>query len=86
MYETINEQVAVLAVFGLDGHKVRPFRMKWQHNEIDFIHVDYQHKYKDGESMIHVFCVSDGPNYYELHFDAVAMKWILGRVSDNEAN
>jgi hypothetical protein len=85
MYENINEQIAVLVIFGLDRKKVQPCKIKWKGREYLITHVDYQYKYKEGRSVVHVFSVTDGVQYFELKFDSENMKWMLGRVSDNVA-
>ena len=86
MYENINEQVSVLVVFGKDSHKVRPFRIKWGDRTFEITEVGYQYKYKEGTSIIHVFSATDGTNFFELKYDSEDLKWMLGRISDNEAH
>ena len=86
MYENINEPVSVVAIFGTGPKKVQPWKFKWHDKEYLITHVDYRYKYKQGESLVYVFSVTDGTAYFELHYDSRDVKWLLGRVSDNEAN
>ena len=85
MYETINEQVAVLVTFHTDTQKVRPLKMRWKNRAYVFNEVNYHFKYKRGTSLIHVFSVNDGANYFELEYDSEGLIWMLGRVSDGQA-
>ena len=84
MYEDINEQVSVLVVFGQGDRKVRPFRIRWGDRTFEITEVGYQYKYKEGQSVIHVFSATDGTNFFELKYDSEDLKWMLGRVADNE--
>lgn len=86
MYENIDEQVAVIASFGAGPRKIRPWKFKWQGKEYVITHVDYTYKYMKGQSLIYVFDATDGTNFFELHYDSANTKWLLGRVSDNEAH
>lgn len=85
MYEHIGERVAVLVLFGKQYKEVRPFKLKWHDKEYQISHVDYHHKYKDGNSLIHVFSATDGTNFFELKYNSEDLSWMLGNVSDNEA-
>ncbi|MBC7707803.1 hypothetical protein H7Y63_01110 [Polaromonas sp.] len=86
MYENINEQVSVAVIFSKGSHKVRPFKVRWNNRDFEITAVDYQYKYKEGQSLIHVFSVTDGISYFELQYDSANLKWILGRISDGEAH
>jgi hypothetical protein len=86
MYENINEQISVAVIFSKGAQKVRPFKLKWKDREYEITHVDYQYKYKEGTSIIHVFSVTDGTSFFELQYDSEDLKWMLGRISDNEAH
>lgn len=86
MYENINEQVSVIAIFGQDYKKIRPFKMRWRDKDYFITKVGYIHKYKQGKAMWHVFSATDGTNFFELSFNSESLVWMLGRVSDNEAH
>ena len=86
MYENINQQVQVIAIFGLEYKKVRPFKMEWHGREFLIKEVTYTRKYKEGQTIWHVFSGTDGISFFELKYDSYGLKWILGRVSDNDAH
>lgn len=85
MYESIDEPVSVIAIFGKGYQSIRPFKMQWHDKDYLIRQVGYVHKYKEGVTMWHVFSVTDGINFFELKFNSEELKWILGRVSNNEA-
>ena len=86
MYENIDEPISVIAIFGKDYKKVRPFKMEWKDKEYLITKVGYVHKYKEGQIMWHVFSATDGTNFFELKYNSEGLHWMLGRVSDNEAH
>ena len=84
MYETINEKIDVIAIFGTGFHDARPFKLKWGGKEHIITKIGYKHKVREGRKVIHVFSVTDGVQFFELRFDASDLQWILGRVWDGE--
>ncbi len=86
MYEHINERISVVAIFGNTYNDVRPFKIKWHEREYLITKVSYVHKYKEGKTLYHAFSATDGVNYFELLFDPQELSWLIGRVSNNEAN
>lgn len=86
MYEHVNERIKVVAVFGNGYKDVRPFKAQWGEKEIIVRKIGYVHKLQEGRAVRHVFSISDGVNFYEFIFDAADLSWLIGRVSDNEAN
>lgn len=85
MYETINEKVDVVAIFGKGFQDVQPFKLRWNRREYVIAKVGYKHKVKEGKKIIHVFSCSDGSTFFELRFDAEDLAWMIGRVWDGEA-
>jgi hypothetical protein len=86
MYENINEQVQVIAIFGDEYKKIRPFKMQWHDKDYLISEVGYLRKQKEGKATWHVFSVTDGANFFELMFNSESLVWMLGRVSDNESH
>lgn len=84
MYETINEKVNVVAIFGTGFLDVKPFRISWNGRVFTITQIGYKHKVREGQKIIHVFSCTDGATFFELRFDAVDLKWILGRVWNGE--
>ena len=60
--------------------------MEWKGREYLIQQVTYIRKYKEGRSIWHVFSATDGTSFFELQFDSESLKWMLGRVSDNETH
>jgi hypothetical protein len=86
MYENVNERISVIAIFGTTYKDVRPFKIRWHNRDVLITKVGYHHKYKEGNSTIHVFSATDGANFFELKYDSANLSWLLGRVADNEAS
>ena len=86
MYENINERISVVAIFGDTYQSVRPFKLRWKSKDYVIKKVGYQHKFKEGQNIIHVFSATDGINFFELKFNANELSWLIGRVGNNEAN
>ncbi len=86
MYEYIGDQIEVWVKFGSKKMKVRPFWLDWNGRRYLIKQVTYIRKYPEGGIVWHVFSANDGSNFFELKYDSVAMKWILGRISDNETH
>lgn len=86
MYEIINERVDCVAVFGKNFHDLTPHKIKWRNKIHNIDQVGYKHKVRQGNKVVHIFsCVSDG-NFFELCFDAIDIKWTLGRTWDGETS
>lgn len=86
MYETINEKVNVLAYFVQGYRNVKPFRFIWHDKEYRINKIGYVHKKQHGRTILHVFSVTDGSNFFELQFDPQELEWFLARTWDGEAN
>ncbi len=86
MYETINEKIDVIAVFGSGFRDAKPFRIKWQGKDHTITKIGYQHRVKEGRKMIHVFSATDGSTFFELRFDTDELQWLIGRVWDGETS
>lgn len=84
MYELINEKIDVVAVFGRGFNDVKPIKIRWGSREHRITQVGYTHKVREGQKVIHVFSCTDGQNFFELRFDAVDLKWVLGRTWDDD--
>jgi hypothetical protein len=85
MYETINEKVDVIAIFGQGFQDAKPFKIRWHGQDHIITKVGYKHKMREGQKIIHIFSCTDGATFFELRFDAEDLKWLIGRVWDGEA-
>jgi len=85
VYETINEPIDMIAIFGKTYHDVKPYKFRWGDKEFLITKIGYKHRVKEGKKTIHVFSVTDGSNFFELRFDAENIAWKLGRTWDGEA-
>lgn len=86
MYETINEKVDVIAIFKKGYEDVRPFKVRWHGQDHAITKVGYQHKYRQGKNIIHVFSCTDGASFFQLAFNAAELSWFIEKVWDGETN
>lgn len=86
MYETIDERVDCVAVFGTNFHDLKPHKIKWRNKVHDIDEVGYKHKVREGSKVMHIFSCTSGSNFFELKFDANDIKWTLSRTWDGETN
>lgn len=84
MYETINEKVDVVAVFGTGFAEVKPFKIKWHKKTFVIKKIGYKHKVREGRKIWHIFSCTDGSTFFELRFDATDLQWLIGRIWDGE--
>lgn len=85
MYETINEPIDMIAIFGKGYQDIKPYKFRWGAKEFVVTKIGYMHKVKDGKKVIHIFSATDGTNFFELRFDAEDVSWLLGRTWDGNA-
>jgi hypothetical protein len=80
VYEEISEPVEVITFF--ENGRVHPLRFKWKGTVHRVRRVNGSWSSRDGERYKVYFSVStDGPDCYELLFDATEFKWELTRVA-----
>ena len=83
MYETINEKVDVVAIFGQGFQDAKPFKIRWGPREFKIKKIGYMHSKKDGNKTIHIFSCTDGAQFFELRFDPIDLSWFIGRIWDD---
>ncbi len=78
MIAGFREEVRAGAVFNHDGIKPVWFDLHGHKVAIKEIHYKWTEKYSG--STIYKFTVSDGENFYELHFSGDDMRWYLAAM------
>lgn len=82
MLEHLDEKVSVLSIYNKDTGVVKPHKMRWKNDYINFTETTYHHLVKQGRHMFHVFHVTDGTMDFRLHLDTQTLHWKLIEVSD----
>ncbi len=78
MYEEINEQVAVVAIFR-NGHAF-PHSFSWHGRKLLVDKVNLEHQERHGDDLLFCFAVTAGGNSYELSFNSHLLVWTLEKV------
>ena len=86
MYETINQRIDVIAVFGTGFKDIKPSKIRWGNREYEIKKIGYVHRKRDGNKLMHIFSATDGAQFFELRFDPYDLSWFLQRVWDGNTN
>lgn len=78
MYEEVDEQIAVAAVF--KNGRCLPYSFDWQGRRYKVDQVNLEHQEKRGDDLVFCFSVTAGGNSYELSFDSRHITWSLDRI------
>ena len=79
---TINERVAVIAVFHNKDQLLSPLRLRWQRKEYTLGDIDFYHTTKDGYHTVHHFSLTDQAEsmYMKLAFHSGNLVWTLQEI------
>lgn len=77
MRESLDEPVSVVFYYNANNHHVQPYRLTWQNRDYKLGKVDFWHKTKIGDRLIHHFSIadSDGALYFKLALDTSTLHW-----------
>jgi hypothetical protein len=75
MYETINQNVHVAALF--KAGQAIPLKFLWNGREYPVKKVNLSYTKYEGRSKIYYFAVSDNSNYFKLRFNSEDLSWVL---------
>ncbi len=78
MYEDINEQTVVVAVF--KNGAARPHSFDWRGRKYLVDKINLEHQEKRGDDLLFCFSVTASGNSYELSFDSQHLIWNLDRI------
>ena len=79
MRESLNEPVSVICTYNADLKRFMPLQVGWANDTYKLGKVDFYHKTKSGNKVLHHFSVADvgGRMYFKLCFDADTLNWVL---------
>ncbi|MBI3576617.1 hypothetical protein HY086_01105 [Candidatus Gottesmanbacteria bacterium] len=83
MLEEINESVSVNLLTNNIRRTVAPTALYWRGRRYTITKVGLHHTVHDGRTLIHVFSVTDGVNFFKLEFDTETLGWKLLEIDDN---
>lgn len=79
MRESIDEPVSVVFYYDAKAHHVQPYQVTWQNQDYRLGKIDYWHKTKQGNKLIHHFSIADVDEnmYFKLGLDTETLHWKL---------
>lgn len=83
--EIIDEKVAVITVYDRNNGLTMPVKMKWQGRVYPLRKLGYHHKTKQGQTLIHIYSVSNRELAFRLELNTDNLIWTLKEVSDGLA-
>lgn len=81
MYETVNEQIEILANFTQKGPI--PIVFTWRQKEYYIDAINFVHASKEGDAKLIHFSVSNDRENYKLTFDTKSLTWTLNEIYTN---
>ena len=79
MREGLNEPVSVIFYYDAVKRHVQPYRLNWQGSEYLLGKVDFWHKTRRGDTLVHHFSIGDLAKtaYFKLALDANTLHWTI---------
>lgn len=78
----VNEKVSVLTIFNSTTNQVLPYLLKWNQRKYIITKIGFRHKVSSGNTLHHIFSVTDGNTFFRLNLDTSNLHWTLEEVSD----
>lgn len=82
MSEIIEEQVSVNLLFNHLKRTVVPTALYWHGRRYTITKVGLHHLLREGRTLVHVFSVTDGVNFFKLQLDTETLGWKLLEVEN----
>lgn len=79
MRESLDEPVSVVFYYDAKTLAVQPYRLTWQNTDYFLGKIDFWHKTKTGNKLIHHFSIADteGRMYFKLGLDTSNLHWVV---------
>ena len=85
MIEKIDIPVTVYLVFDSEKRAVEPRAVVWNGRTYKVNKIGLQHKFKQGNTLFHVFSVASKSMFFRLIFNTENLQWRLNQISDGIA-
>lgn len=86
MIEKINEPVSVALVSDCKKRKVYPHLIFWRGRKYKIDKIGLHHFFRQGRTLLHVFSVVSGNNFFRLSLNTNSLFWTLEEIADQEVN
>lgn len=79
MRESLDEPVSVIWVYNAKSRNLQLHRMSWNGQDYLLGKIDFWHKTKRGDTLIHHFSIADslGQAYFKLALNTDTLQWVL---------
>lgn len=79
MRESLDEPVSIVWFYNAKSRSMQPHRMNWNGQEYGLGKIDFWHKTKKGDTLIHHFSIADreGQAYFKLALNTDNLQWTL---------
>lgn len=79
MRESLNEPVSVVFYYDASRRHVQPYQLHWQGQAYRLGKVDFWHKTRKGDVLLHHFSMGDvgGTAYFKLGLDTSTLHWVI---------
>ena len=79
MRESLDEPVSVVWFYNAKSRTMQPHRLSWNSQDYPLGKVDFWHKTKRGDTLIHHFSIADqqGRVYFKLALDTDNLQWTI---------
>jgi hypothetical protein len=85
MREGLNEPVSVVFYYNAKSRHMQPHMLTWQNETYKLGKVDFWHKTKTGDKIIHHFSITDVESkiYFKLQLDSDTLCWSLSEYMNS---
>lgn len=79
MRDSLNEPVSVIFYYDATHCHVQPYQLTWRGREYRLGKVDFWHKTRRGDTLMHHFSMGDkaGTAYFKLGLDGSTLHWVI---------
>ncbi len=79
MRESLDEPVSVIWFYNAKSRSFKPHRLNWNGQEYALGKIDFWHKTKQGDLLVHHFSIADilGQAYFKLALNTDTLQWTL---------
>ena len=79
MRESLDEPISVIWFYNAKSRNLQPHRMNWNGQEYALGKIDFWHKTRHGDTLIHHFSIADreGQAYFKLALNTDNLQWTL---------
>lgn len=79
MRESLDEPVSVVWFYNAKNHHMQPYRLSWNNRDYVLGKIDFWHKTRSGNTLIHHFSIADtdGQVYFKLAFNTDNLQWTI---------